>query len=370
MLKDAQEILKRIEEHGYEAYIVGGFVRNYCLNQTSLDVDICTNATPKEISAIFEGAIIPTEKYGAVTLIYKKIRYEITTYRKEIRYDDYRRPVEIEYVNELLDDLKRRDFTVNTICMNSKGEVIDLLNGQDDLNNKIIKTVDNAFNSLSKDVLRILRAIRFATSLNFDLDEDVKKAIIDNAHLLSKLSYTRKKEELTKIFTSPNKIYGISLLNQFKLGQYLELSNLESLKPVDDILGIWAQLNVLDIYPFNNAERDTITKIMEILSKEEINDYTLYQYGSYVSSIAASIKGINKKEIMQRYNNLPIKGRGDIELNINTICNELNMSPGPWIKEVYRILEENIINGTLKNIEEDIKKYVLNKIDSILVKLN
>ena len=73
---------------------------------------------------------------------------------------------------------------------------------------------------------------------------------------------------------------------------------------------------------------------------------------------------------MQRYNNLPIKGRGDIELNINTICNELNMSPGPWIKEVYRILEENIINGTLKNIEEDIKKYVLNKIDSILVKLN
>ncbi len=370
MQKDAQEILKKIEKNGYEAYIVGGFVRNYCLGQTSLDVDICTNATPKEISAIFEGTIIPTEKYGAVTLIYKKIRYEITTYRKEIRYDDYRRPVEIEYVDNLLDDLKRRDFTINTICMNSKGEVIDLLNGLDDLKNKTIKTVDNALNSLSKDVLRILRAIRFATSLNFKLDEDVKSAIIDSAHLLSKLSYTRKKEELTKIFTSPNIMYGISLLNQFKLGQYLELSTLESLKPVDDILGIWAQLNVLDIYPFNNAEKETITKIMEVLSKEEINDYTLYQYGSYVSSTAASIKGIDKKEIMQRYNNLPIKGRGDMKFNIKTICSELNITPGPWIKEVYQILEKDILDGTLKNTEKDIEKYVLDKIDDILVKLN
>lgn len=367
MLNDAKEVLKKIEDHGFEAYIVGGFVRDYCTNKKSLDVDICTNATPKDLSAIFEGVIIPTETYGSVTLIYKKVRYEITTYRRETSYDDYRRPGEIEYVNSLIEDLKRRDFTINTLCMNSKGEVIDLLYAKDDLKKRIIKTVGNPHISLKQDVLRILRAVRFATSLNFNLVDDVKIAIIDNGHLLKNLSYERKKEELTKIFMNQHANYGISLLKELNLDKHLELSNLYNLKVVDDILGIWAQLDVLNIYPFNKVERENITKIKEALDNDTIDNYALYTYGLYVMSIVASIKGIDKKKINKMYTNLPIKSRSDIKFNVVSLCEKLNIEPSYWLKEMYKLLEKSILDGSLKNEEHDIEEFVIKR-SELLVK--
>ncbi|MFA5407703.1 MAG: CCA tRNA nucleotidyltransferase [Bacilli bacterium] len=368
MLKSAQEILNKIEDNGYEAFIVGGFVRDYYIGKKSLDVDICTNATPKELSDMFEGVVIPSEKYGAVTLIYNKVRYEITTYRREVRYDDYRRPIEIEYVSDLLDDLKRRDFTVNTMCMNSKGEIIDLLKATDDLNGRVIRTVGNANIKLREDVLRILRAVRFATSLNFTICNDVKEAIITNGPLLKNLSYMRKKEELTKIFASPNAAYGVSLLLELKLDKYLELSNLSNLKLVDDILGIWAQLDVLDIYPFSRAEKETITKVKEALSKDSNDNYVLYQYGLYIMSITASIKKFDKKVLNERYNNLPIKGRGEIDLDAKELCHQLNIEPGYWLKKAYDLIEKEIIYGNIENTPEDIYKYITNHLNNILIK--
>lgn len=358
MYNNAMEVLKKINSNGYESYVVGGFVRDRLLGIKSTDIDICTNATPQQLSNIFKGAIAPSETYGAVTLIYKNIRYEITTYRKEIKYDDHRRPSKIEYIDNLLEDLKRRDFTINTFCMDSNGKTIDLLDAKDDLDNKIIKTVGNPKYRLKEDVLRILRAIRFATSLNFDINPDVKKAIKKNSKLLKNLSYTRKKDELTKIFTSANASYGISLLIELKLGKPLELSNLTKLKVVDDILGIWAQLDVLKIYPFTKVEREAIEKIEEILKMQTIDDHVLYQYGLYITSVAASIMGMDKGSINKKYNKLPIKGRSEIAFDIKKICKKLNLSEGKWIKDVYLLLEKNIIDGTLKNNEESIEKFI------------
>lgn len=366
MQKNALKILKKIESNGYEAYIVGGFVRDYCTNKKSLDVDICTNATPKELSAIFEGAVIPTEKYGAVTLINEKVRYELTTYRKEIRYDDHRRPIEIEYVSDLLEDLKRRDFTVNTLCMDSKGHVIDLLNAKQDLRDKIIKTIGDPDTILKEDVLRILRAVRFATTLNFKISESVKEAIVNNGHLLKNLSYTRKKEELTKIFASPNAMYGISLLKELKLDNHLELSNLSNLKVVDDILGIWAQLDVLNIYPFSNVEKETISNVEKAMVNE-LDKHSLYCYGLYVMSIVASIKGVDKKTINKMYASLPIKSRNDINLNIKKLCDQFNIAPSYWVKNAYNLLEKEIIDGKLNNDEKDIYEYISKIMDTKLL---
>jgi tRNA nucleotidyltransferase (CCA-adding enzyme) len=369
MRDNALEVLKKIEDSGKEAYIVGGFVRDYLMGRNSLDVDICTNATPKELSTIFEGAIISSVDYGAVTLVYKKGRYELTTYRKEIRYDDHRRPAELEYIDNLLEDLKRRDFTVNTICMNSKGEIIDLLHAREDLNNRIIKMVGDPEFKLKEDVLRILRAIRFATLLNFEISDDVKKSIINNVNLLTSLSYTRKKEELTKIFTSSNASYGISLLIELGLDKYLELSDLSKLKIVDDILGIWAQLDVLDIYPFSKVEKESISMIKETLSSDDITNYDLYHYGLYIMTITASIKDIDKTRINKMYATLPIKSRNQIAFNVNGICNKLNIKPSYWINDIYKLLEKNILDGTLNNDENEISKFVLDYLEkNLLVK--
>ena len=222
------EVLKKINGSGYESYLVGGYPRDLYMGRTSIDYDICTSATPKQIKEIFGDSVLKTEQYGSVTLILNDMRFEITTYRKEIKYINNRKPVEIEYIDNIFEDLKRRDFTMNTMCIDQNGNFIDLLGGREDINNKIIKSVGNADEKIGEDSLRILRAIRFATILDFKIDDELKIAIIKHKHLLKSLSYYRKKEELDKIFSSNNCSYGISLINELGLAEELELHNLDN----------------------------------------------------------------------------------------------------------------------------------------------
>ena len=163
-MKDvALKILVKIEEAGYQAYIVGGFVRDYLLGIESNDIDITTNATPKDLCTIFKDAILPATEYGAVSIVVNQIPFEITTFRKEYTYENNRKPEKIMYIDSLEEDLKRRDFTINTICMDKNGKIIDLLGGQKDLQAKQIQTIDASLSSFTLDSLRMLRAIRFAT---------------------------------------------------------------------------------------------------------------------------------------------------------------------------------------------------------------
>ena len=214
MLNKALEVL---EQHGYSCYIVGGYVRDYLLGVKSNDIDICTNATPKELITIFDTNNYVDTGYGSVRIIYKKYGFDITTYRKEIKYENNRKPIKIKYINDIAKDLIRRDFTINTLCMNSAGEIIDLLYATPDLNKKVIRTVGHPRYRLKEDSLRILRAIRFATNLDFEIDKKTKKYIMKYGYLLKNLSYNRKKEELNKIFSSKNKNKGIALLEELKL---------------------------------------------------------------------------------------------------------------------------------------------------------
>ena len=217
------ELLKIFEDNNYEAYLVGGFVRDYILKRQSSDVDICTNAIPMQIKEIFKEVKLPFESYGSVHLNYKKVDFEITTYRMDLEYKNKRNPSKIMYTDKLEIDLKRRDFTMNTLCMDSSGKIIDLFNNRQDIDNKIIKTVGDANKKLAEDSLRILRAIRFATELNFTIDDELSYAIVQNEYLLSELSFFRKKQELNRILLSSNVLYGISLLKKYNLDKYLDI---------------------------------------------------------------------------------------------------------------------------------------------------
>ena len=143
MKEKAFEVLKIFEANGYKAYIVGGFVRDYLIGRKTLDIDICTDATPKEIIEMFDCVKISDFSYGSVNIIYKKVKFDVTTFRKDIKYEDNRKPIKIKYISDLKHDLLRRDFTINTLCMDSSGKVLDILNVREDLDNKIIKTVSN-----------------------------------------------------------------------------------------------------------------------------------------------------------------------------------------------------------------------------------
>ncbi|MGE5456454.1 MAG: hypothetical protein ACM3O4_05080 [Ignavibacteriales bacterium] len=361
MYNTSIKILNRIIDKGYRAYIVGGYPRDLYLNRKSVDIDICTNASPKELKEIFNDIILPNDAYGSVSLVYNNIRFEITTFRKEIKYENNRLPVKIKYINNLLDDLKRRDFTINTLCMDNSGNVIDLLNGRADIDNKIIRIVGNSRYKLKEDCLRILRAIRFATILDFELDDNLIKAIKRNGYLLKKLSYFRKKEELDKIFSSSNVRKGINLIKELGLDKPLQLSNLDNIVITTSIIGIWAQLNVLDIYSFTNNERELILKINELLNSDILDNYNLYKYGLYLSSIAGEIKEINKKTIINKYNELPIHNNSEINISVKKICELLNKEPGGFLKEILSDIEMKIVEGQLNNELEDIKNYILTK---------
>ena len=359
MNETALKVLKKINSNGYQAYLVGGYPRDIYIGRDSMDFDICTSATPKELKDIFGNTMLPSEQYGSVTLMVHNIRFEITTFRKDIKYLNNRKPIEIEYVSSLIDDLKRRDFTMNTMCIDASGTLIDLLNGKDDINDKIIRTVGNANMKIYEDSLRILRAVRFATTLNFDLDEDLKEAIIRHKNLLKSLSYYRKKEELDKIFSSTNSAYGIKLIKELGLDEPLELSNLDNLIPTTYLIGIWAQLDVLDKYLFNNTEKESIIAINELMNKDILDYNNLYNYGLYISTIVGEIKGIDKKIINEKYNSLYIHNKTEIKIEAKEICELLNRKPGKFLKQIFDDLEYKLINKFFENDKDIIKQYIL-----------
>ena len=353
-MNELLEVLKKFEDNGFMAYFVGGYPRDLYLGIDTIDYDITTNATPKEMIKIFN---VKSESYGCCKFTYKKNRFEATTFRRDIKYKDNRKPVEIEYVNDLKTDLERRDFTINTLCIDSNGKLIDLLNGKKDIDDKIIKVVGNTNKKLQDDALRILRAVRFATSLNFKLDKTLVEGIKKYGYLVKELSYDRKKNELDKIFSSTNFEYGIKLIRELDLEKPLEISTY-NLKYTPYLVGVWAQINSPN-YKFNKAEENTIKKVRELLKLDIRDKMVIYKYGLYPISITADIKGINIDEINNIYKTLNIKSRSDIDISPKEICNILNIEPSELISDILGNLENKIINNELENKKEIIVKYLM-----------
>lgn len=359
MKEKALEFLNIFKDNGYEAFIVGGFVRDYVLNKKSFDVDICTNATPKEIQSIFSDVRLPFEKYGSVHVTYKKVNFEITTYRMDLEYKDKRKPSKIVYTDKLIIDLKRRDFTMNTLCMDYNGNVIDELNIIDDIKNKVIKTVGDEEKKISEDALRILRAIRFATELGFKLDKKLEDAINNHKDSLKNLSFFRKKQELNKIFSSPNALDGIELLKYFSLDDYLGIDLKKEIVKTSDPIGIWVQVNPSSQYQFTSNEKEYLKAILNVLKDGNINDMELYKNGNYVCYIASQILKLDERNIYERYDLLPIKKISDIKLNGKEIIEILKLKDMSKVKVILKDIEEKIILRKLDNRKNEIKSYII-----------
>lgn len=359
MKEKAIELLNIFYENGYEAYIVGGFVRDIIMKRKSFDVDIATNATPRQIKEIFERVNLPFESYGSVHLTYKKTNFEITTYRMDLEYQNKRKPSKIVYTDKLIIDLRRRDFTINTLCMDKQGNIIDLLDVKKDIENKIIKTVGDANKKIEEDSLRILRAIRFATELDFELDVELKNAIINNRNGLEMLSFYRKKEELNKIFSSCNALKGIELLKDFGLDEFLDINLDVKINKTSDPIGMWAQISPGDRYQFTTNEKNYLNAISRILQDHNINDMEIYKEGTYVCYIASQILNLNKEDIYNRYDALPIKKMNDIVIGGKDIIDLLNPKDKSLVKVILHDIEEKIVNRTLKNEKEELVGYIL-----------
>lgn len=360
------ELLNIFYDNGYEAYVVGGYVRDLIMGKESFDVDVCTNATPRQMKEIFNEINLPFENYGAIHLTYKNTNFEITTYRMDLEYEDKRKPSKIIYTDKLIIDLRRRDFTINTLCMDKDENIIDLLDVGEDIDKRIIKSVGNADKKLKQDSLRILRAIRFATQLDFEIDIELQNAIINNKEAVKDLSFYRKKEELNKIFSSPNVLKGIELLRSFGIDKYLDIKLDDEIVKTNDPIGIWTQVSPSEEYPFTSNEKEYLKAILDVLKDQKITDMELYKHGNYVCYIACQILKIDPTNIYDRYDNLPIKSQSDIDVSAKEIINALKLEDKSVVKDIMKDLETKIIDGILKNEKKKLYKYI---IDTYLVNM-
>ncbi len=351
-------ILEKIINNGFSAYVVGGFVRDYLLGRETYDVDISTSAEPKDIRAIFDLSNASDDNYGSVFFKDKLYNYDITTFRKELKYVD-RKPIEYQYVDSIEEDIKRRDFTINALYMDIDGNIHDEVNGQKDLEDQVIRVVGNIEEKMIEDPLRILRAIRFASTLGFKLEANLETYIKQNKQLIKTLSYTRKKEELDKIFKSQNYLSGIELIKKLNLEDVLDLKIISPIAETIDSLGIWAQIEFSKEYPFTNSEKENIDVIKKITNYGIIDNIVLYEYGLYNAIIAGEILGFNRSYISDIYKNLPIYSVKDIKINGDDIIEILGIDPSSKVKDIIFDIEINILNNTLENNYDVLKKYIL-----------
>lgn len=204
---EVKNILKVIEDAGYEAYAVGGCVRDSILGKIPNDWDITTSAKPEEVKKLFRRTVDTGIKHGTVTVILKGTGYEVTTYRIDGEYEDSRHPKEVIFTPDLKEDLRRRDFTINAMAYNDKQGLIDIFGGMNDIANKTIRCVGDPEERFSEDALRMMRAVRFSAQLGYKIEENTKRAIEKLAPTLVNISAERIQSELVRLLVSPNPDY-------------------------------------------------------------------------------------------------------------------------------------------------------------------
>ncbi|MCA1030489.1 CCA tRNA nucleotidyltransferase [Bacillus timonensis] len=383
------KIIKTLQEHGFEAYFVGGSVRDLLLNRSIGDIDIATNALPKEIIKIFNRTIDVGAKHGTIIVHHENEAYEVTTFRLESQYVDFRRPDEVTFINSLQEDLKRRDFTMNAIAMSSDEKIIDPYRGQDALKNKLIETVGNPKDRFGEDALRMMRAIRFVSQLSFSLEEQTRLAISQYSHLLKEISIERITVEFEKTLLGNNPKSAFELMIDTKIFHYLpgledkenELKqitkyNLHHLRNREEwwlllliVLKIDDVKDFLKRWKLPNKVIKTIEKasgIFLLVKNQGWNKKILFQAGIENAIAVERIWAVLHNEeptkkvanIEIAYQELPIKTRNEIPINGNDLIEFFQKKPGPWVADILQRIENHIINNEIDLDRDAIREWL------------
>ncbi|OON93829.1 MAG: hypothetical protein ATN31_05130 [Candidatus Epulonipiscioides saccharophilum] len=347
----ALQIIKQLENKGFSAYIVGGCVRDIILERNPNDWDITTNALPTDIKKIFQYTYDTGIAHGTVTVILNDQHFEVTTYRVENQYNDYRRPSSVDFVNNIEEDLSRRDFTMNAIAYHPDKGFVDPYNGITDIEHRIIRAVGDPTVRFTEDALRILRAIRFSAQLNFYIDQNTQDALIRTKHLLQFISKERIRDEFNKICLS-------DFTDSFGFFKYQNVI----VKIYDWQILPYISEYINDI--FNKLDDEKISDLLQALDKMPTNLISRYSTLLYLAQ-----SGDYTKEALKdlKFDNHTIKNVVifckyffDISQKINTIDRiELKRLLGQCgIQNLNNILKLLEINAHLSNEIYDEQKIV------------
>lgn len=382
----AMPVLRTLEDAGFEAYFVGGSVRDVLLHRHVHDVDITTSAYPEEVKELFDKSIDTGIKHGTVTVLYGGESYEITTFRTESGYQDFRRPDHVTFVQNLDEDLKRRDFTINALAMDMHGDIVDLFNGIEDLKNHIIRAVGNPEKRFHEDALRMMRAVRFMSQLEFKLEEKTEQAIKDNHELLKKISVERIREEFVKMGLGPFSRQAFQIFLDTQLSEdvpdfagkkdllqvYLQLKFSPTMET-----SLWAVIIILLKVPNENIGKfmrdwknsnamtekvEQIIKMFDLIADHVPTDYELFEAGEdiIINTIdVADILGqpVSSEALVDRYLALPIKTPSELAVDGRFLIKR-GMRPGAQLGRTLNQIRKKVVACEIENSEEAIEQYL------------
>jgi tRNA nucleotidyltransferase (CCA-adding enzyme) len=378
-IKTAKGVLFELKKQGYEAFIVGGAVRDYILRMPINDVDITTNAKPHQVSKIFR--TIPTGiKYGTVTVKYKDEQFEVTTYRIDGTYSDDRHPDQITFSETVIEDVKRRDFTINGLLLNDRQEIIDYVEGQKDLKAKMIRTIGDPYKRFDEDALRILRAFYFQSKLGFQIEKDTRDAIESLKDRLKNVAMERIVNELIKIIQGQHVKKALKSMVTTHVHEVLpgmkkgieHILTMEEMPYVDPFFTLCFALNdgkVPKAWTFSNKHRHRYQQASELANKTlEFDAYYLYTYGLDLCLLANKVNYMLgrsknlKDKIEETYHQLPIQSELDLKLRATEMIELTGKKAGAWLKDIQQEMVLKILKKELKNDKDVLKTYLIEHI--------
>lgn len=392
--QEALPILEKIKQAGFEAYFVGGSVRDAILGRPIHDVDIASSSYPEETKAIFPRTIDVGIEHGTVLVLEEQGEYEITTFRTEDVYVDYRRPSQVSFVRSLEEDLKRRDFTVNAFALDDQARIIDTFDGMRDLENKTLRAVGTATERFNEDALRIMRGFRFAASLDFTIEEATFEAMKETAPLLEKISVERIFIEFDKLLLAKGWRRGLSALIASKAYDYLpdmkgkaaQLNAFLSSFSEDFVFQTseqaWAMLIVylelqnvktfLKNWKTSNDFQRTVLKLVEIyhLRKQySVTKQTCYHYGKNLLYLVEEVReaqglAVSYEQIDELDQSLTIHDKHEIVVKGGDVMAAFQLKPGPLLGRLLNEVESAIVEGDLANEVAAIMVFLKEKIDN------
>lgn len=376
---NAQPVLQKIQAAGFEAYFVGGCVRDVLLHQSIHDVDIATSAYPSEIKELFSRTIDIGIEHGTVLVLWHEEQYEVTTFRTESTYQDFRRPDQVTFVRSLAEDLKRRDFTMNALALAENGTIIDLFNGLSDINQKVVRAVGDANERFHEDALRMMRGLRFISQLDFTMAPDTLAAIEKHSQLLSFISIERIRIEWEKLVLGRARNRALRLFlatncflycPQFEqqiegLQKFIELPE----KQLTEVEAAWTLLmDCLDVperqfvafFKEWKLSNDTIKQIQKTYQGLQFrkhfpwNRWMVYTLGTEVVLRVETLLAYYNLEqsfvaIEELVELLPIESLKDLQVNGHDLQHTFQKKPGKWLSDTLHFLEKQVVEGALTN---------------------
>lgn len=389
----AERVLREIQAQGFEAYFVGGSVRDALLNQPIHDVDIATSAYPEEIKEIFHRTVDVGIDHGTVLVLIGEEQYEITTFRTESTYQDFRRPDTVTFVRSLKEDLKRRDFTINALAMNVDGEIIDLFDGINDLEHQIIRAVGNPRERFHEDALRMMRGLRFASQLDFSIEPETLSAIEDFHSLLDKISVERIAVEFIKLLLGKNRRAALRPFIETECYQYCpelrgkaamlfdfaELPN----KQIESESQAWALLiktiglkenairSFLKSWKQSNQMIYEVQQLVYGLNQRLLGDWEVIDLFNLGLDAVLSVEKLlfyyeqksKLEEAKERYLSLPIHNRKELAITGNDVLAYFDKTPGKWVGEMIEMIETAVVNRQIINNKKVLLAFAKDMID-------